>query len=126
MLPATVGGLCRSKSNKVVYSPSPLLSSLWTHKRKSPAHPHTLQGLCTVERSKHVLTFANIATDLAEEMLAGKGDLRNVLLKGFQRVGVHFDLARSVDRYANASHGFGLYALNREGDQFQTQVFHIL
>ena len=70
--------------------------------------------------------LANISTDLAEEVLASKGDLRNVLLQVVLREGVHLDLARSVDRDADASHGFGLYALHRKGDQLQTQVFHTL
>lgn len=65
-------------------------------------------------------------TDLPQEVLAGESDAGKILLQVVVRESVHLDLARPAYRHANASHGFGLHALDRQRDELQAQVFHLL
>ena len=49
-------------------------------------------------------------TDLSKKVLASESDLRDVLGQVALREGIHLDLARTANRYSDASHGLSLHA----------------
>lgn len=63
-------------------------------------------------------------TDLSKKVLASESDLRDVLGQVALREGIHLDLARTANRYSDASHGLSLHAPHRQRDELKAQVFH--
>lgn len=89
---------------------------------KKKTHTHNEEHSAIRHTRARYTHYYCIAGHLAEEVLACQSNLGQVLLQVLPRKSVHLHLARSADRYTNASHGFRLHAPHSQSYQLQAQI----